>query len=73
MTAYTSFMQMQDHHAWSTLYLRYLRAFQHLNVASGHIIQPQKRKNLRRCLECCMARMLEIRAHLVSLLSCQSA
>ncbi len=57
---------VQDLHGWSVMYLRYLRAFQRLNVASSHIIQAQKRKDLRRCLECCMARMLEIRAHLVS-------
>ena len=51
------------------MYLQYLRAFQQLTVASSHIIQAQKRKALRRCLECCMARMLEIRAHLVSCLT----
>ncbi len=61
---------MQDLHGWSVMYLRYLRAFQRLNAASSHIIQAQKRKDLRRCLEGCMARMLEIRAHLVSCLPC---
>ena len=53
------------------MYLRYLGAFKRLCVASSHIIQAQKRKDLRRCLECCMQRMLEIRAHLVSPIALQ--
>ena len=57
---------LQDLQGWCIIYLRYLREIQRLNTCSSMMIQAQKLKDLRCCLECAIARMLEIRCYLVS-------
>ena len=57
---------LQDLQGYCIIYLRYLQEIQRLNTCSSRMIQAQKLKDLRRCLECAIARMLEIRCYLVS-------
>lgn len=47
------------------MFLRYVQVLRKLEAAHSHMVQPQKRKDLRRALECCMGRLLEIRNWMV--------
>ena len=60
-------LSSQDLSAWSISFLRYVQALRKLEAAHSHMVQPQKRKDLRQALECCMGRMLEIRNWMVRL------
>ena len=55
----------QDLSAWCIAFLKYVQALRSLEAAHTHIVQPQKRKDLRRALDCCLGRLLEIRNWMV--------
>lgn len=46
------------------IYIRYLQIFRRLETAYDQIAHPQKRQDVRRALEACMGRMLEVRARM---------
>ncbi|KAF6264066.1 hypothetical protein COO60DRAFT_270081 [Scenedesmus sp. NREL 46B-D3] len=52
---------------WACIYIRYLQIFRKLEAAYDQMLQPQKRQDMRKALEACMGRMLEIRHWLVKL------
>ncbi|GBF95030.1 hypothetical protein Rsub_07531 [Raphidocelis subcapitata] len=52
---------------WSVIYIRYLQIFRRLETAYDQIAHPQKRQDVRRALEACMGRMLEVRHWMVKL------
>ena len=47
------------------IYIRYLQIFRRLEVAYDQMVHPQKRQDMRRALEACMGRMLEVRHWMV--------
>lgn len=59
-------MLSQDLAEWSVIYIRYLQIFRRLEVAYDQVVHPQKRQDIRRALEACMGRMLEVRHWMVS-------
>jgi hypothetical protein len=52
---------------WSRLYIRYVQTFRKLCAAHDGVAQPQKRRCLRRTLEACLGRLLELRGWLAQL------
>lgn len=52
---------------WACIYIKYLQIFRKLEAAYDQMLQPQKRQDMRKALEACMGRMLEIRHWLVKL------
>lgn len=50
---------------WACIYIRYLQIFRKLETAYDQMLQPQKRQDMKRALEACMGRMLEIRHWMV--------
>ncbi|EIE24582.1 hypothetical protein COCSUDRAFT_1698, partial [Coccomyxa subellipsoidea C-169] len=57
----------KDLSAWCITFLKYVQVLRSLEEAHAHMVQPQKRKDIRRALECCMGRLLEIRNWMVVL------
>ena len=47
------------------IYIRYLQIFRRLEAAYDQMVHPQKRQDIRRALEACMGRMLEVRHWMV--------
>lgn len=47
------------------IYIRYLQIFRRLEVAYDQVVHPQKRQDIRRALEACMGRALEVRHWMV--------
>eukprot|EP00882_Tetradesmus_deserticola_P034595 GHRQ01039745.1.p1 GENE.GHRQ01039745.1~~GHRQ01039745.1.p1 ORF type:complete len:102 (-),score=41.13 GHRQ01039745.1:80-385(-) len=56
---------MQELSEWACIYIKYLQTFRKLEAAYDQMLQPQKRQDMRKALEACMGRMLEIRHWLV--------
>ncbi|KAI8469151.1 MAG: hypothetical protein J3K34DRAFT_514240 [Monoraphidium minutum] len=52
---------------WAVIYTRYLQIFRRLEAAYDQVVHPQKRQDIRRALEACMGRMLEVRHWMVKL------
>lgn len=52
---------------WACVYIRYLQIFRKLEVAYDQMVHPQKLVDMKRALEACMGRMLEVRHWLVKL------
>jgi hypothetical protein len=63
----------QDLAGWTVVFLRYLQAFRKLEACAAGMVQPQKRQDIRRALECCTGRMLEVRHWMVCYVSQLSA
>lgn len=59
---------MQELSEWACIYIKYLQIFRKLEAAYDQMLQPQKRQDMRKALEACMGRMLEIRHWLVRML-----
>lgn len=59
---------MQELSEWACIYIKYLQIFRKLEAAYDQTLQPQKRQDMRKALEACMGRMLEIRHWLVRML-----
>jgi hypothetical protein len=55
----------QDLAEWAVIYIHYLQIFRRLEVAYDQVVHPQKRQDIRRALEACMGRMLEVRHWMV--------
>lgn len=58
---------LQELSEWACIYIRYLQIFRKLEMAYDQMLQPQKRQDMKKALEACMGRMLEIRHWMVSL------
>jgi hypothetical protein len=56
---------LQELSEWACIYIKYLQIFCKLEAAYDQMLQPQKRQDMRKALEACMGRMLEIRHWLV--------
>lgn len=52
---------------WSCIYIKYLQVFQKLEMAYHMMVHPQKRIDMKRALEACCGRILEVRHWLVKL------
>eukprot|EP00906_Rhabdomonas_costata_P029021 RCo040988 len=50
---------------WSTMYIRYLQIFRVLEECHDQILQPQKRADVRRLLDACIGRLLELKQLIV--------
>ena len=56
---------LQDLADWSSVYVKYVQIFRKLETSYDQLVHPQKRRDMRRALEACMGRMLEVRNWLV--------
>lgn len=56
---------MQELAEWACIYIKYLQIFRKLETAYDQLLHPQKRQDVKRALEACMGRMLEIRHWMV--------
>jgi hypothetical protein len=50
---------------WAAVYVRYLQIFRKLEMSYDQMVHPQKRLDMKRALEACMGRMLELRHWMV--------
>lgn len=57
---------LQELSEWACIYIKYLQIFRKLETAYDQMLQPQKRQDMKKTLEACMGRMLEIRHWMVS-------
>lgn len=55
----------QELSEWACIYIKYLQIFRTLEMAYDQMLQPQKRQDMKKALEACMGRMVEIRHWLV--------
>lgn len=53
--------------AYSCLYIKYLQTFSKLSECYDQMVHPQKRFTVKKALEACMGRVLEVRAAMVKL------
>jgi hypothetical protein len=60
---------LQELSEWACIYIRYLQIFRKLETAYDQMLQPQKRQDMKKALEACMGRMLEIRHWMVCVLA----
>lgn len=56
---------LQELSEWACIYIKYLQIFRKLETAYDQMLQPQKRQDMKKTLEACMGRMLEIRHWMV--------
>lgn len=47
------------------MYIRYMQIFKKLETAYDQMMHPQKRMDMKRALEACMGRMIELKHWLV--------
>ena len=52
---------------WACIYVRYLQVFRKLENAYDQMVHPQKLVDMKKSLEACMGRLLEVRHWLVKL------
>eukprot|EP00951_Prasinocladus_malaysianus_P050152 scaffold677468_cov61-Prasinocladus_malaysianus.AAC.1 len=52
---------------WSCIYIKYLQIFKKLEMAYNQMVHPQKRTDMKKALEACCGRILEVRHWLVKL------
>lgn len=57
----------KDFSEWACIYIRYLQIFRKLEAAYDQMAHPQKVVDIKRSLEACMGRLLEVRHWLVTL------
>lgn len=55
------FLARQNLAEWAIIYVRYLQIFRDLEAAYDQTVHPQKRQDVRRALEACAGRALEVR------------
>jgi IQ and AAA domain-containing protein len=60
-------MAPRDFAEWACVYIKYLQNFRKLEMAYDQMVHPQKLVDMKKALEACMGRMLEIRHWLVKL------
>ncbi len=56
----------QELNEWACIYIKYIQIFRKLETAYDQMVHPQKRLDMKKALEGCMGRMLEIRHWMVS-------
>lgn len=52
---------------WSSIYIKYVQIFSKLQDSYDQMVHPQKRLDIKKALEACLGRMLEVRDWLTSL------
>lgn len=52
---------MQEKSEWACIYIRYIQILRKLETAYDQTVHPQKRLDMRKALEACIGRMLEVR------------
>lgn len=57
----------QDLSEWACIYIKYIQILRKLETAYDQMVHPQKRLDMRKALEACIGRMLEIRHWMVRL------
>ena len=57
----------KDLNDWSSIYIKYVQIFCKLQDSYDQVVHPQKRLDIKRALEACLGRMLEIRNWLTTL------
>ncbi len=57
----------QELSEWACIYIRYIQILRKLETAYDQMVHPQKRLDMRKALEACIGRMLEIRHWMVKL------
>ena len=57
----------QDFPEWACIYIKYVQIFRKLEHAYDQMVHPQKLVDMKKALEACMGRMLEVRHWLVKL------
>ncbi|KAG2497810.1 hypothetical protein HYH03_004081 [Edaphochlamys debaryana] len=57
----------KDLSEWACIYIKYLQIMRKLETAYDQMVHPQKRQDMRKALEACIGRMLEIRHWMVRL------
>jgi hypothetical protein len=60
-------MAPRDFTEWACVYIKYLQIFRKLEMAYDQMVHPQKLVDMKKALEACMGRTLEIRHWLVKL------
>jgi hypothetical protein len=58
---------LQDLSEWACIYIKYIQILRKLETAYDQMVHPQKRLDMRKALEACIGRMLEIRHWMVKL------
>lgn len=62
----------QDLSEWACIYIKYLQILRKLEAAYDQMVHPQKRLDMRKALEACIGRLLEIRHWMVSAPNCHA-
>lgn len=62
-----SIFPMQDLSEWACIYIRYIQILKKLETAYDQMVHPQKRLDMRKALEACIGRTIEIRHWMVKL------
>jgi len=57
----------KDLSEWACIYIRYIQILRKLETAYDQTVHPQKRLDMRKALEACIGRMLEVRHWMVKL------
>lgn len=57
----------KDLSEWACIYIRYIQVLRKLETAYDQMVHPQKRLDMRKALESCIGRMLEVRHWMVKL------
>jgi IQ and AAA domain-containing protein len=57
----------QEFPEWACIYIKYLQIFRRLEHAYDQMVHPQKLVDMKRALEACMGRLLEVRTWLTKL------
>ena len=57
----------QDLSEWACIYIRYIQILRKLETAYDQMVHPQKRLDMRKALEACIGRTIEIRHWMVKL------
>ena len=60
-------LRTQDLSEWACIYIQYTQILRKLETAYDQMVHPQKRLDMRKALEACIGRMLEIRHWMVKL------
>jgi hypothetical protein len=60
----------QDLSEWACIYIKYIQILRKLEMAYDQIVHPQKRIDMKKAVEACIGRILEIRQVMVRALPC---
>lgn len=60
-------LPLQDLSEWACIYIRYIQILRKMETAYDQMVHPQKRLDMRKALEACIGRTIEIRHWMVKL------